>query len=265
MELLGYIVLAAMGITLSLLGEGGSILMIPILVYLLDVPIILATSYSLVVEGSTAFMGLLRYRHHILFKKAILFLIPSVLGVFATRYFMIPSLPHTISSLSMNKVLVILLLIFMSAAGYFMIKNSPIDSSNNRPKNQNIKVILIGLALGTVMGLLGAGGGFLIMPILVLLMGFTMQEAVPTSLFIITVNSLIGFAADQHHFIASDWGNLEKIFSTSTSWNADGALYCKICKLKNFKKSLWIFYMDRWNSNSYKGIYFIKKGGIYDH
>lgn len=80
MELLGYIALAAMGITLGLVGAGGSILTIPILVYLRNVPIILATSYSLVVVGSTAFMGLLRYRHHILFKKAIVFLLPSVLG-----------------------------------------------------------------------------------------------------------------------------------------------------------------------------------------
>ena len=162
MELLGYIALAAMGITLGLVGAGGSILTIPILVYLLNVPIILATSYSLVVVGSTAFMGLLRYRHHILFKKAIVFLIPSVLGVFAARYFMIPALPHTIGSLPIDKALVVLLLIFMGVAGYFMIKNSPLDAKNHLPKNQNINVILIGLALGVIMGLLGAGGGFLI-------------------------------------------------------------------------------------------------------
>lgn len=210
MELLGYIALAAMGITLGLVGAGGSILTIPILVYLLNVPVILATSYSLVVVGSTAFMGLLRYRHHILFKKAIVFLIPSVLGVFAARYFMIPTLPHTIGSLPIDKALVILLLIFMSAAGYFMIKNSPLDTKNHPPQNQNINVILIVLVLGVIMGILGAGGGFLIIPTLVLLMGFAMQEAVPTSLFIITVNSLIGSAADKHQFLASDWSHLTK-------------------------------------------------------
>ncbi|RUP37326.1 MAG: sulfite exporter TauE/SafE family protein, partial [Acinetobacter sp.] len=150
MELLGYIALAVMGITLGLVGAGGSILTIPILVYLLNVPIILATSYSLVVVGSTAFMGLLRYRHHILFKKAIVFLVPSVLGVFTARHFMIPALPHTIGSLPIDKALVILLLIFMSAASYFMIKNSPLDAKNHLPKNQNINVILIGLALGGI-------------------------------------------------------------------------------------------------------------------
>lgn len=208
--MLGYIALAAMGVTLGLVGAGGSILTIPILVYLLNIPILLATSYSMVVVGSTAFIGLVRYRHHILFKKAVIFLIPSVLGVFAARYFIIPALPHTIGSLPIDKALVILFLIFMSAAGYFMIKKTPFDAQNHLPKNQNINVILIGSALGGIMGILGAGGGFLIIPTLVLLMGFSMQQAVPTSLFIITINSLIGFAADQHHFMVDHWTHLAK-------------------------------------------------------
>ena len=241
MQLLGYIALAAMGITLGLVGAGGSILTIPILVYLLNVPIILATSYSLVVVGSTAFMGLLRYRHHILFKKAIVFLTPSVLGVFAARHFMIPALPHTIGSLPIDKALVILLLIFMSAAGYFMIKNSPLDAKNHLPKNQNINVILIGLGLGVIMGLLGAGGGFLIIPTLILLMGFSMQEAVPTSLFIIAVNSLIGFAADQHQFIASDWGNLVKYLAPALLGMLMGLYIAKFIQGKILKKAFGYF------------------------
>jgi uncharacterized membrane protein YfcA len=241
MELLGYIALAAMGITLGLVGAGGSILTIPILVYLLKSPILLATSYSLVVVGSTALIATLRYRHHILFKNALLFLIPSISGVFTARHFMIPALPHTIGSLSIDKALVILLLIFMSAAGYFMIKDSPIDSQNNRPKNQNIKVILIGLALGAVMGLLGAGGGFLIIPTLVLLMGFSMQEAVPTSLFIITVNSLIGFAADQHQFIADDWSHLTKYLAPALLGMLTGLYIAKFVNGKALKKAFGYF------------------------
>lgn len=241
MELLGYIALAAMGITLGLVGAGGSILTIPILVYLLNVPIILATSYSLVVVGSTAFMGLLRYRHHILFKKAILFLIPCGLGVFAARHFMIPALPHTIGSLPVDKALVILLLIFMGTAGYFMIKNSAINAQNHLPKNQNINVILLGLALGGIMGILGAGGGFLIIPTLVLLMGFTMQEAVPTSLFIIAVNSLIGFAADQHQFPASDWENLAKYLAPAFFGMLMGLYIAKFIQGESLKRAFGYF------------------------
>jgi len=186
-------------------------------------------------------MGLLRYRHHILFKKAIVFLIPSVLGVFTARHFIIPALPHTIGSLPIDKVLVILLLIFMSDAGYFMIKDSPIDSQNNRPKNQNIKVILIGLALGTVMGLLGAGGGFLIIPTLVLLMGFTMHEAVPTSLFIITVNSLIGFAVDKHQFLTSDWSHLAKYLAPAFFGMLTGLYIAKFIQGESLKKAFGYF------------------------
>lgn len=241
MELLGYISLAAMGITLGLVGAGGSILTIPILVYLLNVPIILATSYSLVVVGSTAFMGLLRYRHNILFRKAIVFLIPSVLGVFTARHFMIPALPHTIWSLSLDKALVILLLIFMGVAGYFMIKNAPFDAKNHLPNDQNIKVILIGLSVGIVMGILGAGGGFLIIPTLVLLMGFTMEESVPTSIFIITVNSLIGFAADQHQFIVSDWSNLAKYLAPALLGMFIGLYIAKFVNGESLKKAFGYF------------------------
>ncbi len=241
MELLGYIALAAMGITLGLVGAGGSILTIPILVYLLNIPINLATRYSLVVVGFTACMGLIGYRHHILFKKAIMFLLPSVLGVFTARHFIIPALPHTIGSLSIDTALVILLLIFMSAAGYFMIKDSPPNAQNHLTKNKNIKVILIGLALGTIMGLLGAGGGFLIIPTFVLLMGFSMQEAVPTSLFIITVNSLTGFTADQYQFMASDWENLAKYLSPALLGMIIGLYIAKFIQGEKLKKSFGYF------------------------
>lgn len=241
MELLGYIALAAMGITLGLVGAGGSILTIPILVYLLNVPIILTTSYSLVLVGSTAFIATLRYRHHLLFKNSLLFLIPSISGVFTARHFMIPALPHNIFSLPIDKALVILLLIFMSAAGYFMIKKSPIEAQNYLPKNQNIKVILIGLALGVIMGILGAGGGFLIIPTLVLLMGFIMQEAVPTSLFIITVNSVIGFAADQHQFIADDWSNLAKYLAPALLGMLTGLYIAKFIQGELLNKAFGYF------------------------
>jgi len=244
MELLGCIALVAMGITLGLVGAGGSILTIPILVYLLKVPIIIATSYSLVVVGSTAFVATLRYRHQVLFKKTILFLIPSILGVFASRHFMIPNLPHTLGSLSIDKALVILLLIFMGVAGYFMIKNSPLNVQNHLPENKNIKIMLIGLALGLIMGLLGAGGGFLIIPTLVLLMGFAMQEAVPTSLFIITINSLIGFAADQHLFIKSDWIDLGKYLTPALLGMLMGLYLAKFIRGESLKKAfgylVWI-------------------------
>lgn len=241
MELLGYISLVTMGVTLGLVGAGGSILTIPILVYLLNVPIILATSYSLILVGSIASVGMLRYRHNIFFRRAAVLLIPSVLAMFTVRHFMIPVLPHTIGALSFDKALVILLLIFMSVAGYFMIKNSPLNTQNLLRKNQNIKVILISLSLGVVMGILGAGGGFMIVPTLVLLMGFNLKEAIPTSLFIIAINSMIGFAADKYQFLASDWSNLVKYLAPALLGMFMGLYIARFVNGESLKKSFGYF------------------------
>ncbi|WP_291396737.1 sulfite exporter TauE/SafE family protein, partial [Acinetobacter sp.] len=86
-----------------------------------------------------------------------------------------------------------------------------------------------------------AGGGFLIIPTLVLLMGFTMQEAVPTSLFIITVNSLIGFAADQHQFIADDWSHLAKYLAPAFFGMLMGLYIAKFIQGKILKKAFGYF------------------------
>jgi len=134
-----------------------------------------------------------------------------------------------------------LLLIFMVVAGYLMIKSPPLYAENHSSKNQNIKIVFIGLALGIIIGLLGAGGGFLIIPTLVLLMRFTIQEAVPTSLFIITVNSFIGFAADKHHFIPADWINLAKYLIPALLGMMMGLYIAKFIKGESLKKAFGYF------------------------
>jgi uncharacterized membrane protein YfcA len=205
MEILGYIALTVMGLVLSLVGAGGSVLTIPILVYLLNLPILLATSYSLVIVGSTAFIATLRYYNYIIFKNALLLMLPSILGVFLSRRFLIVNLPAYFGSVAIEYFLLILLLVFMVVSGVFMIQKIDFVANDNINKINNIKIVPIGLILGILIGLLGTGGGFLIVPTLVLLLGLNMQQAVSSSLFIITINSLVGFLADKHHFIASDW------------------------------------------------------------
>jgi uncharacterized membrane protein YfcA len=239
MEFLGYIALIFMGITLGLIGAGGSILTIPIMIYLFDIPIMLATSYSLIVVGLTALMASIGYRNHILFKKSMLFLIPSVLGVFVMRYFMMPNLPHSIGSLPIDKALLVLLLLFIGFAGYFMSKNSLSYPENISKKNHHTKVIAISLILGIIMGLIGAGGGFLIIPTLVLFMGFKIKEAVATSLFIITINSFIGFAADKHHLLF--WMNLIKYLPCALLGMIIGLYIAKFMRGEVLKKSFGYF------------------------
>ena len=243
MEILGYVFLVIMGMTLGLVGAGGAILTIPILVYLFGIPIVPATSYSLFLVGSSAFVASIRYRHTIQFRKVVNFAVPSALGVFATRNFIIPHLPHSLVIISIDKALVILLLIFMGLAGYYMIKDASYTYENVSSSSfeQSKKIALIALGLGILMGLLGAGGGFLIIPTMVLLMGFTMQEAVPTSLFIITINSFIGFAADKHHLLPYDWSNLAKYLLYALLGMLIGLYIAKFIKGKRLKKAFGYF------------------------
>lgn len=199
MEILGYISFLFMGMTLGLVGAGGSILTIPILVYVFKVPILLSTTYSLFIVATSAFFGLFRSKNAIAYRKAFLFALPSLIGVSITRMYIIPQLPEKISGLSVESFLLGLLVIFMLIASYFMIRGYNLEST---PQKFTLPVVLkiafIGLFMGMIMGLLGAGGGFLIIPTLVLLLGINMKQAVSTSLFIIMINSTTGFFADRH-------------------------------------------------------------------
>lgn len=246
METIGYICLLFMGLTLGLVGAGGSILTIPILVYLFKIPMIIATTYSLVIVGSSAFIATIRYRHIILFKKAIIFTIPSIIGIFCARSYLIPNLPEFLWGLPINQVLMLLLLVFMALAGYFMIKDFKFHTDNKAANNKatQIKLISIGLCLGTIMGLLGAGGGFLIIPTLVLWMRLNMQEAVPTSLFIITINSLIGTLSNKHSLDSNDWSCLLGYLSFALVGMFIGIYLGKYVNGHNLKQSFgWFVWM----------------------
>lgn len=210
MVVLGYFALLFMGVTLGLIGSGGAILTIPILIYLFHVPIILATTYSLAIVGVTALFAGVQYRKNILFRKSIYFAVSSVLGVFLTRAYILDYLPKYLGGMSLEKAFILLLVIFMSLSSYFMLQDIKLnaDTENKPTFFSNLKISLLGFALGLVMGLLGAGGGFLIVPVLVLLLKLSMQESVATSLFIITMNSLTGFISDKQEFLSKDGENI---------------------------------------------------------
>lgn len=244
MEILGYISFIVMGVTLGLLGAGGSILTIPILVYLCGMPIRLATGYSLFLVGMSALIAAISYRKHIHFKKATYFTISSILGVFISRHILIPNAPQTMWSIPFDKALVGLLLFFIVISGYTMIKGPICKSSetDNQPINRSpLYIMLIALALGIIMGLLGAGGGFLIIPALVFFMGFGMSEAVPTSLMIITLNSFIGFIADKQPLLMSDWLNLGKYLIFSISGMFIGLYLTRFIQGAHLKKAFGYF------------------------
>lgn len=237
LHIAGYFALYFMGIILSVVGAGGSILTVPILVYLFSIPTIIATSYALTIVGIIAFLSSISRWRYINLKKIIPLGLTSALSVFITRRFFIPILLENFSDYIINKFLLILLLIIMILAGYFMIKGQ--EKKQNDHIN-NSSSILIAVFLGFIMGLLGSGGGFLIIPMLIF-MGFDIQKAISTSLFIISINSFTGFIADQYIFTSSDMINLTKYLSCAFLGMITGIYIAKKIGEKNLKKSFGYF------------------------
>ncbi len=202
MEILGFALAIVMGFTLGLLGGGGSILTVPILVYILAVDPILATAYSLFVVGSTAVVGAVRRSAEGLvnWRVGLLFALPSLTAVFFTRFAIVPNLPDELFALgdfrlTKEVAIMIFFAIVMLLASYSMIRGR----RENPDKVKEIKLsllLIVGLLEGLVTGLVGAGGGFLIVPALVLLVGLPIKVAVGTSLIVISIKSLIGFLGD---------------------------------------------------------------------
>ena len=205
MEILGYIASILIGILLGMLGSGGSILTVPVLVYLMDVNPLLATTSSLFIVGVTSLAGGLRaYSRRLVDFRAITeFGIPSIFSIFITRHYILPSLPDNLFNIgnvgvSKEMLLMLLFAILMLIASFPMIYNNhevpprKKDGEINR-QNKVLSLVIIGILIGLVTGLLGAGGGFLIIPALVLFLKLPMKKAVGTSLLIIAINSLFGF------------------------------------------------------------------------
>lgn len=207
MDLLGYIASLLIGISLGLIGGGGSILTMPVLVYLFGVSPVTATSYSLFVVGSTSLVGAAQQykRGTVNIRMALLFAATSVVTVFLTRKWLLPAIPEHIAtvhgfSITESWLTMVLFAILMLVSSVFMMRGKGVqDTTATANKKVSIgKLIFFGTAIGLVTGLLGAGGGFLLIPALVLLLHLPMKEAVGTSLLVIALNSLIGFTGNLH-------------------------------------------------------------------
>ena len=210
MEIAGYIASLFIGVLLGLIGGGGSILTVPLLVYLFAISPTIAISYSLFIVGSTSLVGAYtNYRKGLVnFKTVLLFGSSSITTVFIARRFIIPFLPDVffnIGSFEATHSLFVMVVfaMLMLAASVSMIKSRKISAE--KPSKQKPWVLIIyGVLIGLVTGFLGAGGGFLLIPALVIIIGLPMKEAIGTSLLIIALNSLIGFLGDIGRHII-DW------------------------------------------------------------
>ncbi len=215
MEIAGYFASLLIGISLGLIGGGGSILTIPVLVYLFHIQPSVATGYSLCIVGFSSLAGAFENyrRKNINFKAALYFGLASIITVILFRKFILPVVPEQLFMLgnwAITKSLLTMLLfaVVMVIASIQMIRKEALvqDTDSDNPIQMG-KALIRGVEVGILTGLLGAGGGFLIIPVLIFSFHISMKEAIGTSLLIIAMNSLFGFASDLFH-ISFDWGLL---------------------------------------------------------
>ena len=246
MEVLGYLFAFLVGISLGLIGGGGSILTVPLLVYMFGIEPLLATAYSLFIVGIASLTGAVKnYRSgKVHLPTTLLFGITSVITVIVTRRLIVPSIPRHIGYLggmevTSNLFTMVLFAVLMLLAAVSMIRGRRIEGEDEVYRSE-IKLLIYGAGIGIVTGLLGAGGGFLLIPALVFFAGLEIKTAIGTSLSIIALNSLIGFASDVW-FMTIDWMLLLSISAISIAGIFAGMALGKKIQGKSLQKGFGWF------------------------
>lgn len=197
----GYLLSIFIGLSLGMIGGGGSILTIPILVYFFNIDPVVASTYSLFVVGITSLAGAFSHyqKGNVNLKMAVLFGVPSLVAVFIMRKWIMPMVPlHlvTIGTFQLTKPILLMTVfaILMVVASVSMIRKKKELEINSNINYQ--RLVLLSIVVGTITGFVGIGGGFIIIPSLILFAGLPMKKAVGTSLTIMTISSLIGVTGD---------------------------------------------------------------------
>lgn len=261
-EVLGYISALAIGVSLGIIGGGGSILAVPVLAYLFSIDEKAATAYSLFIVGASALVGGVKQHRngYVDWRTAFVFGIPSILGVTLVRYFVIPALPEllfTIGDFEFTRRMGMFgfFALLMIPAAFSMLKeNNKIDINKNQKTKYNYPLIVLeGLLVGGITGLIGAGGGFLIIPALVILAKVEMKVAVGTSLIIIAFKSLLGFFLGDALTMSIDWAFLALFTGLSFVGIFIGSYLSNFINGEKLKKAfgyfifvmaIFIFYME---------------------
>ncbi|MGB1090265.1 MAG: sulfite exporter TauE/SafE family protein [Schleiferiaceae bacterium] len=253
MDIIGYVASIFIGISLGLIGGGGSILTVPVLVYLFGISAELSTAYSLFIVGTTALVGGIQNATlgNVNYKTAVVFTIPAFIAVYATRAYLVPAIPAeilTIGDFVLTKDIAIMIFfaLVMLAASVSMIRNKSKDGEEGEvevePQFNVPTIIAEGAVVGVLTGIVGAGGGFLIIPALVLFAKIPMKKAVGTSLLIIAAKSLIGFIGDvQRPDLEIDWTLLLSVTAIAVVGIFIGIYLAKFIDGKKLKKGFGWF------------------------
>lgn len=243
-EVLGYIGALTVGMTLGLIGGGGSIIAIPVLTYLFHVSPITTTAYSLFVVGTSSSIGTLNNwkKGLIEYKVAAVFAIPAFLAVYIVRKYIMPMIPLELTAINdfvitRDMAIMVFFAVIMIFSATSMIKKKKIIKADHNPIQHNyVLIIFAGIIIGLLTGVIGVGGGFLIIPALVLLLKIQMKKAVATTLFIIAIKSLVGFLGDLGN-TEINWGFLLVFTTISTIGIFFGIYLSSYIKGVNLKKS----------------------------
>jgi hypothetical protein len=247
MELIGYLVSILIGISLGLIGSGGSILTVPLLVYFFHVSPLLATTYSLAIVGLSSIAGVIsRLKQKLVdFKTILVFGLPSIVGVFLARKFILPAIPEQMNW-GANLVLTKGHFIMLFFATLMLIAALSMILGKNKKEQEGVlpvygfSLMLVGFCEGSLTGIVGAGGGFLIIPALVLLAKLPMKRAIASSLVIISIKSLVGFTGDLM-YTSVDWSFLSKIILLATLGIVTGNYSNKKMEGAKLKKGFGFF------------------------
>lgn len=234
------------GISLGLIGGGGSILTVPVLVYAAGISPVMATAYSLFIVGGTSLVGAGNYftKKLVHIPTAIIFSIPSFIAVYSVRRYVIPLIPDsvfTVGSFIVTKSILIMvafaLIMLFAAISMIRAKNDEIDNEDVADVKFNYLLISAeGLLVGALTGFVGAGGGFLIIPALVMFAKLPMRLAIGTSLLIIAIKSLIGFIGDVQNITGIDWSLLGIFTAVASTGIFIGSFLSKKVEVNSLRK-----------------------------
>jgi hypothetical protein len=259
-EIFGYISALIIGISLGLIGGGGSILAVPVLAYLFSVNEKVATAYSLFIIGSSALVGGLKqhFKGLVDWRTATVFGIPAIVGVSLVRHYVVPALPDILFNIgdfefTRRMGMFGFFALLMIPAAFSMLKEREEKETTGAVVYNYLFIIIEGLIVGAITGMIGAGGGFLIIPALVILANVEMKIAVATSLIIIAFKSLMGFFLGDVFTMEIDWQFLAIFTSISLVGIFIGSYLGNFIDGKKLKKgfgyfifvmALFIFYME---------------------